>query len=180
MFQQCPWTKAETARCLYSLTTSGEFVLGSKKAPIGNPVTQAGYTTPVSKFSKLVAATNGITLSKTPQPIPGGLAGFVNCKEISNFTSHQLRSDLRKRPDRGQLDAGTGKASQRSPAQRNPPCRRRRNRPEDAGQVRLENPFLGESCYIGSSSSPVMLGTDHRHDRPAGPNKPISGSAGGT
>ena len=31
------------------------------------------------------APTNGITLSKAPQPVPGGLAGLVNCKEISNF-----------------------------------------------------------------------------------------------
>lgn len=26
----------------------------------------------------------GVTLSKTPEPVPGGLAGLVNCKEIMN------------------------------------------------------------------------------------------------
>jgi hypothetical protein len=28
---------------------------------------------------------DGVALSKTPQSVPGGLAGLVNCYEISNF-----------------------------------------------------------------------------------------------
>ena len=41
-FQYCPWHNAEVARCLYSVTTSGEVVLGSKKVPIVNPVVLQG------------------------------------------------------------------------------------------------------------------------------------------
>ena len=67
--------------------TRGEVVLGSKKVPIVNPVTlQGGYgVIGEDEFSKFYAATNGVTLSKAAQPVPGGLAGIVNCKEINDF-----------------------------------------------------------------------------------------------
>ena len=61
-------------------------VLGSKKVPIVNTVTlQGGYGKQVEGYAPFFAASNGITLSKTPQPVPGGLAGLVNCKEIKDF-----------------------------------------------------------------------------------------------
>ena len=97
-FANCPYKNAEVRRCLVSVTTSGEVILGTKKTPIVNPVTLQGGVGPDNEeieFSKMVAATNDITLSKTPQPVPGGLAGIVNCKEISNFLpANQLRCRL--------------------------------------------------------------------------------------
>ena len=74
-FVNCPYKNAEVRRCLVSVTTSGEVVLGSKKVPIEKPVTLQGGIGPfneVTEFSKMVAATNGITLSKTPQTFPAG------------------------------------------------------------------------------------------------------------
>ena len=71
------------ARCLNSLTVGGEVILGTKKVPIEKPVTlQGGYTAPPEEgpeagFSKFVEASNGITLSKAAQNVPGGLAGIV-------------------------------------------------------------------------------------------------------
>ena len=87
-FVNCPYNNEEVRKCIYSVTESGEVVLGSKKVPIVNPVTlQGGYGEATeekegAEFAKFYAATNGVTLSKTPQPVPGGLAGLVNCKEI--------------------------------------------------------------------------------------------------
>jgi len=180
VFQNCPYNNAETNRCLYSLTEGGEFVLGSKKVPIVNPVTlQAGYTVPVAEFSKLIAATNGVTLSKTPQPVPGGLAGLVNCKEISNFllriscevtfenglTGVNSTLELAKPPNEvlfSELHFAEGEeVALRMPA-----------------KVHLENPFLGSNCYVGSSSSPIILELTTGETVPPGPNKSITGSAG--
>ena len=49
-FEYCPYTNAEVVRCLNSLSTGGEVVLGSKKVPIVNPVTlQGGYSEPAPK-----------------------------------------------------------------------------------------------------------------------------------
>src|SRR6478672_42725 len=82
-FAQCSYTNLEVKKCVNSVTTSGEVVLGSKKVPIVNPVTlQGGTLKSVEGVATFVAAANGETLSKTPQPVPGGLAGLVNCKEI--------------------------------------------------------------------------------------------------
>jgi len=184
-FENCPYNNPETLRCLNALTSGGEVILGSKKVPIVNPVTlQGGYTTPATEgpeagFSKFIAATNGKTLTEASQPVPGGLAGFVNCKEIGSFlfritcegifenglTGVNSRLELAKpaseiRINENHLAQGAGVALKM-------PVR-----------FHLENPLFGESCFVGSSSSPVIweLRTDTTNPPP--PNKPITGNPG--
>src|SRR5690242_9092938 len=74
-FNYCPSTNTEVYKCLYSTVEGGEVVLGTKKVPIVNPVVLQGGYSKASKatsfISKFFAATNGQTLSKTPQPVPG-------------------------------------------------------------------------------------------------------------
>src|SRR5436305_7586056 len=90
-FAQFTYKNEELLKCIYNVTTSSEVVLGSKKVPIVNPVIlQGGYGEAIeekegAEFAKFYAATNGVTLSKAAQPVPGGLAGIINCKEISDF-----------------------------------------------------------------------------------------------
>src|SRR3954470_15369743 len=86
-FAQCPYGNLEVRKCIYSTTVSGEVVLGSKKVPIVNPVVlQGGYgAIGEDNFSQFYGASNGVTLSKAAQPVPGGLAGIINCKEIKDF-----------------------------------------------------------------------------------------------
>ena len=56
---------------------------------------------------------------------------------------------------------------------------KRRRGAETAGQGPLENPFLGKSCYVGSSTLADHLETDQRRTTaPPGPNSSITGSAG--
>jgi hypothetical protein len=45
-------------------------------------------------------------------------------------------------------------------------------------RVHLENPFLGESCYIGSSTSPINWELRTDTTSPPAPNKPITGNPG--
>lgn len=185
-FQFCPYTNEEVERCLYSVTSGGEVVLGSKKVPIVNPVTlQGGYNEPAPEespeegFSKFFGATNGITLSKTPQPVPGGLAGLVNCKEISNFllrisceavfenglTGVNSVLELAKpasdiRISEVHLAEGLGVAL-KLPV-----------------MARLENPFLGSSCYVGSSSNPIKWELTSGESKPPKGTAPITGKTG--
>jgi hypothetical protein len=172
-------------RCINSQTIGGEVVLGSKKVPIVKEVVlQGGYTEPAEEgpetgFSKFVAATNGITLSKAAQPVPGGLAGFVNCKEISNFilrlscegifenglTGVNSTLELAKpasdiRVNESHLAEGEGIALKL-------PVR-----------VHLENPLFGESCYVGSSSSPLNWELTAGTTNPPKPTAPITGKTG--
>jgi hypothetical protein len=179
-FQQCPYTNAEVKKCIYSLTESGEVVLGSKKVPIVNPVTlQGGVTATSETFGKLVPATNGVTLSKTPQPVPGGLAGIVNCKEISEpflkfaceltfengLTGLNSTLELAK-PANEVLVSEFHLATEEGIALKMPI------------KIHLENPFLGSSCYVGSSSSPIIWNLTSGTTAPPAPNTPISGFGG--
>ena len=184
-FEQCPYTTEGVNRCLYSLTSGGEVVLGSKKVPIVNPaVLQGGYTKPAKEgpekgFAKFFAAKNGETLTKAPQPVPGGLAGLVNCKEISNIilrvscevtfengvTGLNSTLELAKpaseiRVSELNLALGEGVALKL-------PVR-----------AHLENPFLGSSCYVGSSSAPLQWELRTDTTSPPPPNTPIKGNPG--
>src|SRR5690349_7731311 len=77
-FAQCPYTNTEVKKCLYSVTEAGEVVLGSKKVPIEKQVIlQGGFGKQVEGIAPFFAATNGVTLSKAPQNVPGGLLGIV-------------------------------------------------------------------------------------------------------
>jgi len=179
-FEQCPWTTEGVNRCIYSVTGGGEVVLGKKKVPIVNPVTlQGGYAKPVEGFSKFFEAKNTITLSKAAQPVPGGLAGLVNCKEISNtllrisceltfengFTGVNSTLELARPASEIQVSE-INLASKEGVALKLPV------------RVHLENPFLGGSCYVGSSTSPIPWELTTGITAPSKPNEPIEGSSG--
>jgi hypothetical protein len=179
-FAQCPYKNLEVKKCILSLTKSGEVVLGSKKVPIVNTVTlQGGAGKQVEGYAPFFAASNGITLSKTPQPVPGGLAGIVNCKEISDFFLRiscevtfengvtGLNSTLElARPASEIVVSENNLAAEEGVALKLPV------------KVHLENPFLGSNCYVGSSSSPLIWNLTTGITAPPAPNKPISGKAG--
>ena len=162
-FQYCPYTTATVERCMQATTVGGEVVLGTKKVTIEKPVVlQGGYTEPAEEgaeagFAKFFGATNGITLSKAPQNVPGGLLGIVPDEKspflvkalIKFFFENKLTGvtstlELAKpatdiRVSEGHLAEALGVALKMPVI------------------VHLENPFLGKSCYVGSSSSPIML-----------------------
>jgi hypothetical protein len=149
--------------------------------PIVKPITlQAGVSAPVAKFSEVFAATDGVTLAKVPQPIPGGLAGLVPdalspplVKSLAKFffenklTGANLTLELAKPASeihfsKGHLLSEKGVAL------------------ELPLQFRLENPFLGKRCYVGSEAAPVQWNLTTGGTSPPAPNKPIEGSAGAT
>lgn len=180
-FNYCPSTNSEVKKCLYSVTNGGTIVLGSKTTPIENAVTlQGGYGKANSEhIAKFYEATNGITLSKTPQPVPGGLAGLVNCKEISNFIERALCEltfengvtgvnatlELAKPASEIQISE-YNLLTEKNLALKLPV------------RVHLENPFLGSSCYVGSSSSPLTWNLTTGATSPPSPFKSIHGTTG--
>ncbi len=183
-FQFCPYKTVGVSRCIYSPTTGGEVILGNKKVPIvKEAVLQGGYTEieegPEAGYAQFFGATNGQTLTKAPQPVPGGLAGLVNCKEISNFL---LRISCEVTFENGL----TGVNSTLELARPASEIRINENHlAEGQGvalklpvRVHLENPFLGESCYVGSSSSPIRWELRTDTTSPPPPNTPITGNPG--
>jgi len=181
-FAQCPYSNLEVKKCLYSPTEGGEVVLGSKKVPIVNTaVLQGGFSKPDPEtgFSKFFGASNGVTLSKAAQPVPGGLAGIVNCKAISNFL---LRVSCEVTFENGV----TGLNSTLELARPASEIQISENHlAEEIGvalrlpvKFHLENPFLGSECYVGTSSSPVWWELTTGTTSPPAPNKPIKGYSG--
>lgn len=157
-FEQCPYTNTEVKKCMYSVTEGGTVVLGNKTVTITNKaVLQGGFGKPVSKISKFYAAKNGITLSKAPQSVPGGLLGIVPpekssplVKALSKFFFENSLTGVNSTLELAQGAEGI-KVSEVHLAQEIGVAL------EMPVKAHLENPFLGKNCFVGSSGSPLLF-----------------------
>ncbi len=184
-FNNCPSTNPSAFKCLHSVTNGGSVKLGKKVVPIVHPVTLEGglteesYEGPEEGFSRMITAANGQTLSKTPQPVPGGLAGLVNCKEISNFL---LRISCEAVFENGLTGVNAtlelAKPASEIRVSQNNLVFEEGIALEMPVKVHLENPLLGSSCYVGSSSSPLQWKLTTGTTNPPPPAKPIKGKGG--
>jgi hypothetical protein len=180
-FNYCPSTNPSTFKCLYAETYGGKVVLGKKTVPIVNKVIlQGGYTTEnAAGDATFIAATNGVTLSKTPQPVPGGLTGLVNCKEIS---LGWLRASCEAIFENG-LTGVNSTLELALPANQIIVSQRHLAGEKGVGlklpvKVHLENPLLGSECYVGSSSSPLIWNLTTGETSPPAGTAPLRGTAG--
>lgn len=178
VFNDCPLNNPEVVTCVYSLTKSGSFTVGAKTVPLVNPVTLQGGLRLVGEGTAFVGAEDGNTLSKTPQPVPGGLLGvtaptwwpqilkdFFNETVINQgLTGVTATVELARPASEIKLDATqvfAGGTVLSLPI-----------------KVKLSNAFLGSNCYIGSSSNPIKIDFTTGTTSPPLPNTPISGSPG--
>lgn len=178
VFKQCPLSVPGLTTCVDSVTTSGELKIGSNTTPITNPITFQGgtiynYTTEEETWFE---AANGQTLSRTPQPVPGGLLGIIATESLPlglGQTINKLVSE-----GLAGVNATTELVGK--------PQYNFNHLASDVGvgivlpvRIHLENPaLLGISCYIGSSSQPVTLRLTTGTTSPPPPNEPISGTHG--
>jgi hypothetical protein len=190
IFNQCPTEVSGVVACTYNQTTSGEFKLGTSKAPIKNTVTlQFGLKhtgnpeNAVEYFG--VPAKNGETMSKTEQNVPGGLAGLINCEEITGegLVEKAARAVCKLTFENGVT--GVTAETELVTTEKNPIVfdARALNLEEGAAvtlpiRVHLKNPFLGNSCYIGSTSSPLELHLTTGETHPPAGFTPLHGTRG--
>jgi hypothetical protein len=180
-FQTCPLSNPEIGVCLSAESTSGTFTVGKKTVPLVNEVRlRGGLITPegLTGPATFVAPTDGVVISKTAQPVPGGLLGVTApswwpqiLKDLFNetinngFTGVTATVELAGSPSAIKvsfINALTGAG----PAFSMPV------------KVKLSNPFLGSNCYIGTNSNPVKLNLTTGTTAPPPPNSPITGFAG--
>jgi hypothetical protein len=184
-FNQCPLSNSATNFCLFAQTESGEFIVGKKTVPIKNTITlQGGIHLVLNEELEIVGtefigAENGVTLSDPGQSVPGGLAGLVNCYEISNFFE-RLACELIFENKLTGVTATTQLAAPASSIGIS-----LQNLIEATGtalslpvKVKLDNPLFGSSCYIGSNAAPIPLPLTTGTTSPPEPNKPIKGKVG--
>lgn len=175
-FGACPTSNSSVVACLHARTTSGEFDIGSTSVPITNAITlQGGLALGSEGFYDIVPATNGETLSKSPQTVPGGLFKIVApgswpgwLQSIFNgFVNKGLTGVTATTEIVGTARLSTGNTLTGKGTALELPVR-----------VHLENPFLGSGCYVGSASKPVTVDFTTGTTSPPSPNEPITGAPG--
>jgi hypothetical protein len=180
-FADCPTKNPELSGCIFGKTLSGEFTLGTENVPIVSPqVIQGGFIENEETGElHFVAAADGNTLPKTPQKVPGGLAGLVRCNEISNIIE-RIACELAFENGLTGVNATIELAAPASSIGLN-----EINLFGESGtaiglpvKIHLENAFLGSECYIGSNSSPIQVELTTGTTAPPLPNKPIKGKLG--
>lgn len=177
-FKYCPYTNPNATTCIYSSTTSGSFKLGNATVPItsSTPLTLQGgisfnETTGGYTWYDAVGADS---LVKVPLKVPGGLIGLVDTGGFTGALISLFNAAV------ASVNDVYATAEQAGPINFN-----LANAIAGAGtavtlpiRVHLTNPFLGSSCYIGSTSNPVSLKLTSGTTAPPPPNTPISGSPG--
>jgi hypothetical protein len=179
-FANCEYKNTEVKKCIYSVTESGEVVLGAKKVPIEKPVVlQGGYGAADEKeFSKFYGATNGITLSKSPQNVPGGLLGIVPSASSPPLVKALIKFFLENSLTGVNSTLELAKPASEIRISENHLAGGYETALEMPVKVHLENPFLGKNCYVGSSSSPIIWKLTTGTTSPPPPNTPITGAGG--
>ncbi len=179
-FEQCP---KETATYCFNLTsTGGELRLSKDTIPLTNTiVVQGGVKVNLLTGAEMfLGALNGETLSKTREVLPGGLLGLIgSCSTISNAT-------VKRQCEEAYENKMTGVnviAELAKPANEIGISKKNFLKEEGVAlqlpvKLRLENPFLGSECYIGSSAKPVVWPLTTGTTSPPAPNKPITGTKG--
>jgi hypothetical protein len=159
-FANCP---VETAQwCMVATTLSGEFKLDLKTTTIVNPVVlQGGLATDAFADQPLLGPTSGEAVSKTAQPVPGGLTGVSeSIGGPVTATAELVGPPSSVIVNKGNLLGQTGTAVTL-------PIR-----------VKLDNENLGEECFIGTAAEPIVLHLTTGTTAPPFPGQPITGSRG--
>ena len=186
-FAQCPTSAPGVEYCQFAQTTSGEFAIGKTKVPIEKKtITLQGGAIPIGEGSyALFPAKNGESISKTELNVPGGLAGLVNCKEITGKGLIEIGERLACEAIFENSLTGVTATTELVANEHNPAILDPGAIFAETGtaltlpvRVHLKNPLLGNNCYIGSEASPIQLHLTSGTTSPPPPNKPIKGNRG--
>ena len=156
-FADCPVAVKHVAHCLVATTTSGEFQLANKTVPITKPIVAAGR-----HHRRLPRARSG-----------GGREHALAHPPDRPGRPHR---DRRAAPGRGSDRRHRTRGAGRSV--RGKPLRRTGARREAPVKVKLENPILGEECYVGSDTEPIVLQLTTGTTKPPSGTAPITGNPG--
>lgn len=176
-FNRCPLSIAAVENCLNSDTLSGQFKLGNAAVPINKKINlQGGYSlNPDTGAAVWYDAPGGKSLQEVALDVPGGLSGLVPPSSIFDIPLlGMLLSQIFS------LNTVTATAEQAGPIEFG-----FINYLINDGtalklpvKIHLKNPFLGDNCYIGSNSNPVVLNLGTGTTAPPAPNTPITGATG--
>ncbi|MER6102797.1 hypothetical protein ABT115_10840 [Streptomyces sp. NPDC001832] len=141
------------ATCISSHSAGGSIKLGNTQVSTGNTDLQLGVVQHSDGTSSLVAPAEGALIAD-PADLPGGLLGLMCpssipvvsgiCEQITNSTLNKVTATIEPAGDPRDFNMAASFST---------------DVPILAIPVRihLRNPFLGDTCYIGSTSNPIVL-----------------------
>ena len=177
-FKDCPLSTVTLSDCILAESTSGFFTVGKKTVPIVKTITlQGGFIEGPSEL-EFVGAEDGNTLAKVALPVPGGLLGVVAPEFLPKFIQEIFNNFINEG-----ITGVTATTELAAPASHIKLSTE--NLLFETGtalslplKIKLGNAFLGESCYVGSNTAPIVIDFTTGTTSPPAPNKPIKGSAG--
>ena len=158
-FAGCPLSNPQTDVCFFAQAEGGELRIGHKAIPIAATITMQGgiHEDQASGRQQFIGAEGGETFSRVPQAIPGGrfeiaaprsLPGYVRAifdefidREATELTT---TTEFAAPPSAVQID--TQDLVEAKGGGLSLPVK-----------IKLGNPLLGASCYIGSDADPVLI-----------------------
>jgi hypothetical protein len=156
-FAGCPGPKEDPAvvACIRAEITGGEFKIGTKSVPVSHPLVLSGGAG--EELSGFAANSKG-GLSSAKLQVPGGVIGLTGLDWLVNFLNiEQLK--LFAEPQLAGQPELLNVEQVRLPI-----------------KVHLINSVLGNNCYIGSNSDPIVLNLTTGTTSPPSPAKPITGT----
>jgi len=177
-FGDCPLSQPAVTDCIYQVITGGSVSIGKRIVPIKNPITfQGGFGGGGSEIS-FFGAEDGNTISRTPQPVPGGLFGI----NAPSWWPKSAQEKFNNAIDNG-FTGVTATVELAAPATAIKLNTENFLLQEGVAfqmpvKVKLDNRLLGSNCYVGSNSNPMVLKLTSGTTAPPPPNTPISGSVG--
>jgi hypothetical protein len=178
-FAYCPLHNPATDVCISARTEGGELRIGKRTIPIVNTITLQGgvHDDEATGKQQFIEAEKDKTLSVTPEIIPGGLRDIM-APEV-------LPKTLRRRFDEliARGDVAVTATTELVPASEIGVNTQNLIEAKGTGlalpvKVKLSNPFLGASCYIGSDAQPIMMSLTTGTTRRSSRHGPIRGKPG--
>lgn len=176
-FGDCPVKVSGIDTCVFAQTSSGEFKIKTTVVPITKTITLQGgiHQNPETGEETFINAADGNTLSKTPQTVPGGIFKIVAPEFLPEFLRNIFNEFINKGITGvnataelvGKVGINTNNLISKSGAALTLPVR-----------VHLENSFLGNNCFVGSSAKPIVVELTTGTTSPPLPNEPITGNIG--
>jgi hypothetical protein len=174
-FKECPLSVKTITDCILSVSNGGAFKVGTKTVPLVNPVTLQAGAEGEGEAVTVYGAENGDTLSKTPQPVPGGLLGITAPtwwpKFLQDWFNEQINKGLTGVTATVELTGPTKGKTNIFLSTENLLFEEKTALGLPV-KVKLDNAILGSNCYIGSEKAPIQINFT------SGTSGSLKGSAG--
>ncbi|MER6475370.1 hypothetical protein [Streptomyces filamentosus] len=140
-------------QCVVSYSFSGSIKLGNTTVPTGKTNLQIGVVQNADGTNSVVAPAGGALIADSAT-VPGGLMGlmcpsdipFVTdiCRQLSDARLNKITATMESVGTPSSFDQIAGVLTDQPIV--TIPVR-----------IRLQNPFLGDNCYIGTKADPILL-----------------------